>query len=34
LPAAEWQNVWQQFHEADEKHPFSFTFEQYKRRHS
>lgn len=26
-----WKLVWQEAHEADEKHPFSFTFQQYER---
>ena len=31
LASGDWTKVWEQFHEADEKHPHSFTFEQYKR---
>lgn len=32
LPVSDWVRVWSEYHEADERHPFSFTFEQYKRK--
>lgn len=32
IDEAEWDLVWESFHDQDEKHAFSFTFKQYKRR--
>lgn len=32
LPPEEWQKTWEEAHEADEKHRYSFTFQQWERK--